>query len=439
VFLSSTVRDLETYRRGIKEALGRAEVECYPSEDWVNAHEDTVAMCRRRFDGCNSYVLLLGHWYGTELPGAHRTVTQEEFRWACERPEWQCASPPKAVLVPTEDSLADAELRAIARRLKSRLRDKDLRSRHDMLVDAWHREVLGTWKAATRFSDLAHLREAVLVLLRLWDPAALIARARSAEAANDPGVARLGHIDLGLLCRAEQFRAIRAIRSAAELDEVPAVAMLVHGDRDSGGEAFVQRLAAKELRCGAQAVGSLPTQGNGAALLVTTVAQLLGLTLGPEATPAALAALVARELKTQSLAFVLGRCAVYSGGIAAIEAEFWQPLHAALHAIHRTQPLAHRLTAVFADFSGKAQAWLAARGGVSAAQHDRLQAVLALGTFDRVGVLQGFEDLQIARRQRKALVELALKDEAGEDDPVPVRVLARLIDQPIDYEEEDPR
>jgi hypothetical protein len=65
--------------------------------------------------------------------------------------------------------------------------------------------------------------------------------------------------------------------------------------------------------------------------------------------------------------------------------------------------------------------------------------VLALGTFDRVGVLQGFEDLQIARRLRKALVELALKDEAGEDDPVPVRVLARLIDQPIDYEEEDPR
>ena len=105
---------------------------------------------------------------------------------------------------------------------------------------------------------------------------------------------------------------------------------------------------------------------------------------------------------------------------------------------HARQPLAHRLTAVFADFSGKAAAWIASRSAFGPTQRERLQAAPALALFDRVGLVEGFEDLGIASRLHATLTERAMKDEAGDDDPVPVRALARLLDQPIQYEEDTP-
>ena len=433
VFLSSTVRDMRAYRKGVKAALDHAQVECYPSEDWVNTWQETEAACKKSFDQCNSYLLLLGYWYGSELPHKARTVTQEEFRWACER-SWTASPTPMAVFVPEEDSEADLRLREMARRLCAKLPGDDARKRHEAQVDAWHREVLGSWKTASSFSDVNHLRESVLVLLRFWDPGAR--RDATAVPANDPGVPCLGKIDLGLLCRADHFKAVRRARTAAQVDQAPALGLLVHGDRDCGGDPFLQRLAVKELKCGALAVGEVPMLGADLALVVTTVAQLLGLTLGAEATPAALAERIALELKNQPLSFVLGRCAVLPGGVGAVEGTFWQPLHAALAGHHAQQPIAHRLTAVFADFSGKAEAWIAARGAVAAGQRQRLLPVPALALFDRVGLVEGFEDLGIAAHQHATLTERAMKDEAGDDDPVPVRVLGRLLDQPIQYEED---
>lgn len=435
VFLSSTVRDMRAYRRGVKEALDHAQVECYPSEDWVNTWQQTESACKTKFDQCNSYLLLLGYWYGTELPHKARTVTQEEFRWACER-SWAANPKPMAVFVPEEDSEAESRLREVARRLCAKLPDDDARKRHDAQVDAWHREVLGSWNTANKFTDLRHLRESVIVLLRFWDPGAR--RPARATPSDEPGVPRLGNVDLGLLCRADQFKAVRRARIAAKVDRAPALALLVHGDRDCGGDPFLQRLAVKELKCGALSVGEVPMVGAEVAHLVTAVAQLLGLSIGAEATLAALGESIASQLMNQPLSFVLCRCAAFGGGIAAVESAFWQPLYSALLAHHERHPLTHELTAVFSDFSGKAETWLATRGAVGAAQRQHLQPLPPLALLDRVGLVEGFEDLGIAAHQHTALSERAMKDEAGEEDPVPGRALARLLNQPIQYEENSP-
>jgi hypothetical protein len=435
VFLSSTVRDLEAYRNGVKQALDVAQVPCYPSEDWTSSYRDVEARCREEFGKANAFLLLLGWWYGSELPDRHRTVTQEEFRWACER-RWPNPQPPVAVLVPKEESDAETALRAQAEELKKTLADDAARGRHDQLVDAWRAQVL-SWKTATKFRDLEDLRARVLTLLREWDVEALLEMARqaAAAAAGSDGP-RLSDAQIGGLCRETQIDEIELARAeAGDVPGSPAVGLLVHGSEDAGYDVFLKRLVRLLRRSNCR--GSLPPQGAGPELLVETIAQLLGVAVAGERTPQALAERVATELRRQPLGCIVEGCAVFGegAGVAGLELVFWGPFHATLAAIHAAQPLPNRIVIVFADFSGRAVAWAADR--TAPAGFDRLRVVTELGPFSRARLRKGLAALHVPEAAIGAIVDRAMKGQAGQDDPLPVRVIERLRGLPIEIEGDD--
>src|SRR5262245_7763040 len=111
VFVSSTVRDLQAYRRAIRAvAHRRAATQCLLSEeDWPAGYDDTVKKCLREIDASHGFLLIIGHWYGSIPPGADRSITHIEFDAAFER--WKSADPrPMAVMRPEAGSSADREL-----------------------------------------------------------------------------------------------------------------------------------------------------------------------------------------------------------------------------------------------------------------------------------------------------------------------------------------
>jgi hypothetical protein len=49
VFVSSTCKDMEAYRRAVEDAVTRkAQVGCFLSEDWTGGFDDVVQKCKDR-------------------------------------------------------------------------------------------------------------------------------------------------------------------------------------------------------------------------------------------------------------------------------------------------------------------------------------------------------------------------------------------------------
>ncbi len=63
VFLSSTVKDLETYRSEVQDVLiGKAQIACFPSEEWTASYGSVLTMVRKRLSDSNGYFLIAGYW-----------------------------------------------------------------------------------------------------------------------------------------------------------------------------------------------------------------------------------------------------------------------------------------------------------------------------------------------------------------------------------------
>jgi hypothetical protein len=54
VFISSTMADLEAYRREVKDSLELIPASAFLSEDWVCTHGSTETVCKEKF-GCLSW------------------------------------------------------------------------------------------------------------------------------------------------------------------------------------------------------------------------------------------------------------------------------------------------------------------------------------------------------------------------------------------------
>jgi hypothetical protein len=440
VFLSSTGRDYEAYRREVQDALLRkAQAACFLSEDWISGYAATVAECRKRLVHSNGFVLLLGHWYGSVPPEGTQSITHLEFTWALEK--WKAEGKPRlAVMMPKQNSEADRVLRAAAAAILSS--DRVDEARHAAVLEAFHREVTGSWRTVTPFEDVHELRENVIVTCLLWGPDNPLAAAqgRDLPAGLAPLPLQVTDEQLGSLGRRLQLDAVdNALANLAAQPDAPAAAFLVWGNEDGGQGAFVRRLAVTSLRKYRQTNrgGALPFGTNDVTKLVEWVAGALGLPNASARTPEALAESVAQVLARQPLGFSLGRAAAFVGGVKAFHDAFWAPFYLRLSALHSGKPFKHRLIAVVVDNSGE-PSWRSVTRAADSEEpaSSKLLELPELGALERRDVVSWLRDLGIAEGDRAGIADRALRGDRGGADPAPIRVAARLKSETLWPEEE---
>jgi hypothetical protein len=427
LFLSSTVRDLESYRQAVRDACQhRAETSCFLSEeDWPGGYDDTVAKCEEKIRLANAFMLLMGYWYGSVPTGRDRSITHLEFETARQR--WLDEQfPPMAVLMPEEGSDADRELKGLAEDI---VRQKGLDpAAHEDAISGFRTAVTGSWRTVTKFKDKSDLREHVIVCCLLWKGRTLVAAARERAVAG-PGGPQVSDEQLGSIGREPQLGAVRSIlaRLAAHPD-VPAVAMIVSGDGDAGQLQFLRRLVHDELRryYPRRGPASLPVACDPGEL-APWFAEALGLPAGSISTPEQLAERVADGLKRQPLFLSLNHLGDLPGGPAAFRDTFWAPFYRELKALRASRGFTHRLVFVGAEYSGDypeaATCEPDARG--DAADYTRLLAIPRLGRVDRDDLFSWFDEVNVPDEpagRRSALVDRVLH----ESDGVPLRVFDRL-------------
>jgi inactive STAND len=219
------------------------------------------------------------------------------------------------------------------------------------------------WRTIRTYEDVHELREYALVIGKDWRGYTPLAAAQGKVDAGPVEIeSRLRDDQLGRLGREPQHSAIKMLLSSlAAYPEVPAVAVLVHGDKDQGQWAFVAYVLDSLLKSyrPKRRIGRLPPGNSALEALVAWVAGTLGLTnISSVDTPEVLAERVVEELKHQQLYFVIDRVgADYTGGVPAFQETFWQPFWTRLKSVRSQQQIANRLVAIVTDYSGDAGNW----------------------------------------------------------------------------------
>ena len=86
VFLSSTSRDLETYREAVHRAIdGLPGFALVKMEDFGARAASAKEVCAGLVRECELFVGLMGHYYGSCPPGEAVSFTELEYRTARRR------------------------------------------------------------------------------------------------------------------------------------------------------------------------------------------------------------------------------------------------------------------------------------------------------------------------------------------------------------------
>ena len=449
IFLSSTIGDYgyddpnverPNFRREVQDVLfKKAECPCFLSEDWTGGYDATVQKCRERVHQSGGFILLMGYWYGSIPPGKDKSITHLEFEWALEK--WKGDPYPKlAVLKPKPGKKADNELKTLADPLLPKVQEeRELHAlrlaKFQAQVDDKHTE----WRTIRTFEDIHDLREDALVIVNNWRGYTPLAAAqKKVDVVNTEPESLLSEDQLGRLGRGVQHEAIKRILSGlAAHPDVPAVAILVNGNKNGGQRAFVTYVQGSLLKNYHQKrkIGRLPPSSNTVQALVTWVASTLGLvSVSGIDTPQSLAERVVEELKHQQLYFVIDRLtADYAGGFPAFQQSFWEPFWTQLKDLRGQQQIANRLVVIVTDYSGDANHWVDAavepKPGVPL-DYSKLLIAPRLGDISESDLyewLHELEALDSPSGHRKYLVQRALRDEESDEiDGTPLHVFERL-------------
>lgn len=83
VFLSSTVGGLSRFRDAAAQAIDRLDqYKCVRMETFPASQERPIDLCLRRLSQCDIYVAIVGHSYGTYVPGLNQSYTEMEYEAA---------------------------------------------------------------------------------------------------------------------------------------------------------------------------------------------------------------------------------------------------------------------------------------------------------------------------------------------------------------------
>jgi hypothetical protein len=147
VFVSSTMRDLATYRDIIRLALQRSAHTFLGMEHFAAQNSPPLEVCLGELDTADVYVGLIGDTYGSIPTGEHRSYTELEYRHA------RAKSLDCVILIISDTALVQVGAR-----------DHDL-ERHALL--AQFREELMRDHTVARFSDPNDAAWQVLAALRV--------------------------------------------------------------------------------------------------------------------------------------------------------------------------------------------------------------------------------------------------------------------------------
>jgi hypothetical protein len=80
VFLSSTARDLESYRAKVMQAIGGMDgYDCVAMEKWGARAWEASEFCAAKVRECDLFVGLVGHFHGSCPPGSEKSYTEIEY------------------------------------------------------------------------------------------------------------------------------------------------------------------------------------------------------------------------------------------------------------------------------------------------------------------------------------------------------------------------
>ena len=436
-------------RRQVKGALDRIECACALSEDWTGGYAATVQKCQRKVLQSQGFMLLLGHWYGSIPPGQQKSITHLEFEWAQQRPERKRYEQ-MAVLRPKPGTAIDKKLRQAAQDIiVSSATDPD---RHADLLKAFHDQVddrSTEWRIITPFKTVQDLREHALVIANEWRGSTPLAAAQGRVATTSTFFAQNSQVTeemLGELGRKAQIDAVEAVISGIPAyPDMPAVALLIHGDEDAGHRPFLSYLIANCLDgyYPKQPIGGLPIENASPAAFVAWVARKLGVTdVSRPEIPEQLAEAVADELRSQPLHFVLDRIGTLEGGVSAFREKFWTPFWHRLRELRAERGIGNRLVAVLSDYSGDESRWaqhaVASDDIASSEDYLKLVAVPKLGAIEKKHVLAWFAALEVPDTppgRRVKLADFLLKNDRQKADTVPAHVYGRARSQQLWPEE----
>src|SRR5215470_13424072 len=82
VFLSSTYVEMQTFRQQAIAAITESGYACINMEAFPASDRSIPEFCRARVAECDLFVLLLGRYYGTNMPGSDISYTDDEFKTA---------------------------------------------------------------------------------------------------------------------------------------------------------------------------------------------------------------------------------------------------------------------------------------------------------------------------------------------------------------------
>lgn len=443
VFLSSTVEDLEPLRNQVLDvALRKGQTFCWLSDvSGTNDYEPTEAYCRRELLDSHGYILVSAHFYGSVPPGEPRgrSITHLEFEWACER--WfgqpgNCMT----VLMPKQGSGVDLELQKAAEAIVAR-RGLDAAAHRDKLL-GFKTQITGVdtgWRKVATFANEHELREWALVACSRIREGLFMRVAEEPAAPPVPASAseRIGDAEIGALGRASQMASMLRAVAALNAGEHPALAVLVHGDRNAGHRLFLDHLFSEPHRDHMgdyrplERNNQLPTAMAGLTALAGWIARSLRLPAGSDS-PEGVADRCHVQLAQRSLGLLIDGVGSYPGGVAAFHAQFWRPFFDRLTALAGAQPGPNRLLAILTTRAADTTAWAAvARDTGDDAESPADGALLwplpRLGPIKPEHVERWFNDMKVAKdKPRRAQLAQQLLSSEGESDPVPHNVIERL-------------
>jgi hypothetical protein len=429
VFLSSTIRDLKDLREDLAERLAKFQILCFRSEEDRGGHQTVVDYCRGHLNGSDGYILLLGLWYGWIPPGYDRSITQLEYEWALDK--WKVENPPMLVLDPAAGTPLWNDLKQRAQALAAQELKQDPSwdiGQHDRGLGAFRKKVTNGRVVAAVETE-SDLREAAIAYGCTWKGMTPQAAATGAISVRRTGT-RIEDAQLGSLGREPQAGALKkAINQLRLFPKAPAVACLAYGSDKAGQKALAAWLAShpdKILRGRPTTLARPPVDNFTAENLTGAIAGSLGFSAR---TPTDLAALVATELATQPLHFLLDQ--VNRIGVAAFHQQFWLPFYQALRDQHAAKPLPHRLSALVFTYKesegGSSAAVISAIG--SEPDYEQLLLLPKLEDFKLSDVTDWLAEKGVPDDPPGYSLQLAqrvLTDADGNPDPTPLHVYDRL-------------
>ena len=115
VFLSSTGRDLTTYREAAFKAIFKMDYHCVRMEDFCGPAEKIEHFDNQKIADCDLFVIVLGHLHGTCPDGREESYTELEYDAA-----QKLAKPTFIFLAPEDFSFPASLIEPDAKRLRQR-------------------------------------------------------------------------------------------------------------------------------------------------------------------------------------------------------------------------------------------------------------------------------------------------------------------------------